>query len=194
LTTVNPPDAAHDRSDGDLLDAVVGGGAERVVAWRTLVERHSARMYAVARSFMLDPATAEDLVQTAWLRLLERVHQLRDSASLGPWLCTIVRNEARKLVTRRRTVPVADGFEYRPDLADPPDAGLLARERAAALRLAFSHLSDDCRQLLRLVTAEPRLSYDEVAAAVGRPRGALGPTRQRCLQQLRGHLPSGFDA
>jgi RNA polymerase sigma factor (sigma-70 family) len=194
LVAVSPADAADDRSDGDLLDIVIGGGSDRSGAWGVLVARHSGKMYAVARAFALDAATGEDLVQTAWLRLLERAHQLRDHTLLGPWLCTIVRNEARKLVTRRRTVPVADGFDRRPDPSEPPEGGLLARERAAALRLAFSRLSDDCRQLLRLVTAEPPLSYDEVAAAVGRPRGSLGPTRQRCLEHLRRQLPAGFVA
>lgn len=158
-----------------------------------LVDRYSPKLYAVARSFALDPRTAEDLVQTAWLRLLERGDQLRESSSVGAWLATIVRNDARKIVTRRRVVPVADGFDRRPDDAGPPEARLLERERAAAIRSAFARLGDDCRQLLRLVTAEPKLSYDEIAAALGRPRGSLGPSRARCLQRLRGAMPPGFE-
>jgi RNA polymerase sigma factor (sigma-70 family) len=151
-------------------------------------------MYAVARSFALDQRTSEDLVQTAWLRLLERTDQLREATSLGPWLAMVVRNDARKLVTRRRTVPVADGFEQRAADGRPPDAGLLTDERAAALRTAFARLGDDCRQLLRLVIADPPMSYDEIAAALGRPRGALGPTRARCLERLRRALPPGFES
>jgi DNA-directed RNA polymerase specialized sigma24 family protein len=96
-------------------------------------------------------------------------------------------------VTRRRTVPAADGFEHRAADGRPPDAGLLTAERAAALRTAFARLGDDCRQLLRLVTADPPMSYDEIAAALGRPRGALGPTRARCLEHLRRALPPGFE-
>jgi RNA polymerase sigma factor (sigma-70 family) len=179
-------------SDADLLAALRRGGEDRRSAWATLVARYSPRMYAVARSFSLDPQTSEDLVQTAWLRLVERADQLRDAGALGPWLCTIVRNEARKLVTRRRTVPTAELFEHRPDRGDAVDAGLLAGERAAALRVAFARLGDECRQLLRLLCSDPPLSYDELAAAVGRPRGALGPTRSRCIEQLRRHLPAAF--
>jgi RNA polymerase sigma factor (sigma-70 family) len=132
-------------------------------------------------------------VQTAWLRLLERTDQLREAASLGPWLAMVVRNDARKLVTRRRTVPAMDGFEHRPGDGHPPDARLLTEERAAALRTAFARLGDDCQQLLRLVTAEPKMSYDEIAAAIGRPRGSLGPSRARCLENLRRALPPGFE-
>lgn len=179
--------------DGDLLAAVRVGGAERAEAWAALVRRHSPKMYAVARSFQLDPRTSEDLVQTAWLRLLERPDQLRDAGSVGPWLAMVVRNDARKMVTRRRTVPVADAFERRPDDGRPPDARLVADERAVALRTAFARLGDDCRQLLRLVTADPPMSYDEIAAALGRPRGSLGPTRARCLERLRQALPAGFE-
>jgi RNA polymerase sigma factor (sigma-70 family) len=181
-----------ERTDAALL-AALDDPREQAAAWAELVTRHTPRLYAVARSFALDAGAAEDLVQVAWLRLLERAHQLRDHGALGPWLCTIVRNEARKLVTRRRTVPMADGFEHRPDPSAPPEAGLVTAERAAALRLAFARLGEDCRQLLLLLTAEPRLSYDEIAAALGRPRGSLGPTRQRCLDQLRRHLPAGFE-
>jgi RNA polymerase sigma factor (sigma-70 family) len=183
------PDTAD--SDGALLDLVARPGPQRSAAWNVLVARHSPRMWAVARSFALDAATAEDLVQTAWLRLIEHADRIQDRSAIGPWLCTVVRNEARKVVTRRRTVPTADAFDQRPASADPVDSGLLSRERAAALRSAFARLGEECRQLLRLLLADPPLSYDEIAVTLGRPRGALGPTRARCLTQLRSHLPEG---
>jgi RNA polymerase sigma factor (sigma-70 family) len=180
-------------TDDELVGMIRAGGAARAGAWTDLLRRHSPKMYAVARSFDIDQATGEDLVQTAWLRFLERHHQLRDASSVGPWLCMIVRNEARRLVTRRRVVPVADGWEARPADTPPPISGLVAAERAAALRSAFARLGDDCRQLLSLMLADPPLSYDEIAAALDRPRGSLGPTRQRCLEHLRRLLPPGLE-
>jgi len=150
-------------------------------------------MYAVARSFAIDPKTGEDLVQTAWLRLLERIDQPREGASIGPWLCTIVRNEARKLVTRKRTY--ASGLDIEPAAQDqrPSDAGIIEQERAHALRFAFAQLEHACRQLLGLLVADPPLSYEEISAAIGRPHGSIGPTRARCLERLRRHLPAGFE-
>jgi RNA polymerase sigma factor (sigma-70 family) len=178
-----------DATSAELIAALRLGGDTCRHAWNELLGRHSAQMYAVARSFHLDAATSEDLVQTAWLRLLERVDQLRNSEAVGAWLCTIVRNEALRLVTRRREIPTA--FELdRPDDGADLAAGLIRDERAAALRTAFAYLSEDCQRLLRLTIADPPLSYDEIAAAVGRPRGSLGPTRRRCLDALRLRLPS----
>ena len=67
--------------------------------------------------------------------------------------------------------------------------------RQAALADAMRKLAPRCRDLLILVfldTAEP--SYDEIAARLGMPKGSIGPTRNRCLEQLRALLAGmGFD-
>jgi RNA polymerase sigma factor (sigma-70 family) len=190
IVSNDPPASLSDRA---LVDGIRTGGSARPQAWTELLRRHTPKMYGVARSFDIDHQTADDLVQTAWLRFLERPDQLRDASSIGPWLCTIVRNEARRLVTRRRTIPVGDGWEQRADEVRSPVAGLVADEQAQVLRSAFARLSDDCRQLLRLLLVDPPLSYDEIAAALDRPRGSLGPTRQRCLDRLRRLLPAGME-
>lgn len=182
-----------DKTDAELLAALVEGGGGSHPAWSALVARYAHRLYAVARSFGLDQATAEDLVQIAWLRLLEHPSRVREPAAVGPWLCTVVRNEALRRLSRRREIPVVLGLDARPDDGEAPDARLVRQERISALRLAFAHLGGECQQLLRLMVAEPPLSYDEIAAALGRPRGSLGPSRRRCLDQLRARLPSGFE-
>jgi RNA polymerase sigma factor (sigma-70 family) len=178
--------------DAELV-AALADPATRDAAWAALVDAYSPRLYAVARSFRLDERTAEDLVQVAWLRLMERSQQLRDAGALGAWLCTIVRNEATRLTTRRREIPSPLDLEGRPSLADPVDGRLLADERALTLRSAFGRLGDECQRLLRLLLVEPPMPYDDIAAAVGRPRGSLGPTRRRCLDALRRLLPAGFE-
>ncbi len=182
-----------DTTDADLLAALRTPGAARERAWQVLLARHTPKMAGVARSFDVDRATADDLVQTAWLRFLERHDQIRDPGSVGPWLCMVVRNEARRLVTRRRVVPVADGWDRTPAELPEHTAALTADEDAVALRSAFARLGEACRQLLTLMTLDPPLSYDEIAAALDRPRGSLGPTRQRCLDQLRKLLPPGTE-
>jgi RNA polymerase sigma factor (sigma-70 family) len=187
------PNRAPDRTDAELLAEVATGGDAARPAWSMLVNRHSRRLYAIARSFSVDQATAEDLVQTAWLRLLERAGQVREPAAVGGWLATVVRNEARRRLARRREIPMVVMLDSQVDAADPVDARLIRDERIRALRVAFAHLGRECQQLLRLLVAEPGLSYDEIAAAVGRPRGSLGPTRRRCLDQLRARLPAGLE-
>ena len=59
-----------------------------------------------------------------------------------------------------------------------------------AIRRVFSLLPAKDQALLRLLTAEPRLPYSEIAAALGIPIGSVGPTRQRALDRLRRLLES----
>ena len=48
-------------------------------------------------------------------------------------------------------------------------------------------MDDRCRTLLTLLFTDDdeRPVYDEVARRVGMPVGSIGPTRSRCLGQLR---------
>ena len=69
--------------------------------------------------------------------------------------------------------------------ADEVDRGLLDAEQREALSAAFRSLPSRCQQVLRLLMNDPAPSYVEVAAALDMPIGSIGPTRQRCLDQLR---------
>ena len=63
---------------------------------------------------------------------------------------------------------------------------LITRERnIAPCAEAFARISERCQALLRLLAAPEPFSYEEIAAALGMPIGAIGPTRARCLDQLR---------
>ena len=72
----------------------------------------------------------------------------------------------------------------RADDAAPVDTGLLVDESNRALWAAYRELPERCRQLLRIAVYEPR-AYDEISELLGMPVGSIGPTRRRCLTQLR---------
>ena len=50
---------------------------------------------------------------------------------------------------------------------------------------AYSSLNVKCRNLLRVVAVTPLESYAAVAQVLGMPVGSIGPTRSRCLEQLK---------
>jgi RNA polymerase sigma factor (sigma-70 family) len=88
------------------------------------------------------------------------------------------------LRARNRERPV-DHLGEEADQMALSDEHLLDEELRDALRRAMDELEPDCRRFLSLLTAEPPLSYDDIAELTGRPRGSIGPTRQRCLERLR---------
>jgi RNA polymerase sigma factor (sigma-70 family) len=73
------------------------------------------------------------------------------------------------------------------DIAEDSDPGetLVQDLRSHALREALLELPESRRELLLLLLADPPLSYDEISARLGIPRGSIGPTRARALEQLR---------
>lgn len=170
----------------ELLEGAAAGSQ---AAWDALVDRYGGLVWGVVRSFRLDPATAADVSQTTWLRLVENLHKIRQPEALPGWLATTARREAlRVLKHKQRVVPtVAVEAMLDPVFADPA-ADLLANERDRDLVAAFSQLSDDCRQLLRLLTSDPPLEYAEISKIIDRPVGSIGPTRARCLERLRRKL------
>jgi RNA polymerase sigma factor (sigma-70 family) len=155
-------------------------------AWDELVEAHTRLLWAVARSFRLDSADANDVVQTTWLRLVEHLDRIEDPTRLVGWLVTTARREAMRVLRRsgRERPAIEDTMLERADDSPPVDSALLLDERNAALWHAYEQLGDKCRQLLRVAVYEPR-AYDEISAALGMPIGSIGPTRRRCLTQLK---------
>jgi len=154
-------------------------------AWHGLVDRYNGLVWSVARAHRLSTVDASDVVQTTWLRLVENLGRLQDPERVGAWLATTARREClRTLRHSARQVPTEEVPEVTAD--GRVDAALLVQERDRALWQAFGGLSERCQTLLRILVADPPPSYEEIGAALDMPIGSIGPTRQRCLDRLRG--------
>lgn len=149
------------------------------------MDRFGQMVWSTARSFRLDDATAKDVSQTVWLKLIENVDRIKDPERLPGWLATTCRREALRVVKRGERI-IATEFEY--DVEDDAPSFeelLIGDEQNRMVVKAFHTLDDVCRELLRLMTVEPALSYEEISEVTGRPIGSLGPTRSRCLAKLK---------
>jgi RNA polymerase sigma factor (sigma-70 family) len=161
-------------------------------AFAALVQRTNPKLWRAARYFNLDERQAEDVIQTAWMRLVERRFQLAVPSLVAAWLATIVRNEAKRLLTRgARLVNMGhDLAAYDLDTGEEPDAWVQLRrtEDSSEVRRAIATLDKPCLDLVLLWATDPRPSYAEIAATLDKPIGSLGPTLRRCLDKLRSTL------
>ena len=175
----------------DYLVARIRTGDQ--AAWVALTDRFTNLLWSIARGMHLSSEDAADAVQTTWLRLVERLDDIREPDKVGSWLATSVRRECLGILRRRRTVGLPEAWDGPADQADPLDAGLLRDERDAELWKALHNLPARCGNLLRILVADPPPRYADVADALGIPVGSIGPTRRRCLELLRGLLGYGRD-
>jgi RNA polymerase sigma factor (sigma-70 family) len=134
----------------------------------------------------LGPADAAEVTQTTWVRLIEHIDRITNPERLGGWLATTARRESLRILRLRGRETLTDSELAGSDLElfPAPETAVLERDRNRQLWAAFGKLSERCQAILQLVVvvAPP---YVEVANALGMPIGSIGPSRARCLQQLR---------
>jgi RNA polymerase sigma factor (sigma-70 family) len=175
----------HPRSLTDLVRAAAAGDD---FSWNLLVDRFAGMVWAVARSYRLTASDAADVSQTTWLRLVQHLDRIEQPERVGAWLATTARREALRVARQgSRQLPVGDDITADVVVGEEAanDAALLADERARALWTLVNRLPARCQLILRLLTADPPLSYRELAEALEMPIGSIGPTRARCLEHLR---------
>ena len=161
-------------------------------AWNRLVEEFAGMVWAIARAYRLSDADAADVSQWAWIKCLEQLDRIRDPSRIGAWLATTARRESlRVLRVSRRQGLFGDGV---PEPVSPeltPQDTLVLAARDEALWRGFSRLRHSDQSLLRLLVADPPMTYEEISAALEIPVGSIGPTRARALARLRGELEEG---
>jgi RNA polymerase sigma factor (sigma-70 family) len=183
--------ARADRIAG-LLQAAREGQQEAV---GQLVTELSPLMWQVARAAGLSLGDAEDVLQTAWLRLLDHLDDIRAAGALTAWLITTTRREAWRVraVARKQVPSDTEWLDAVPDSAPGTEELAVTHEQRRQLWAALGKLSERCQELLRIVAFVPRPDYDVVSAELGMPRGSIGPTRGRCLAKLRELLNSSAE-
>jgi RNA polymerase sigma factor (sigma-70 family) len=157
-------------------------------AWEGLVDQYARLIWSITAEFKLVESDAADVAQTTWLRLLEHIDRIEYPDRVGSWLAATARNEClRSLAARKRIVLSDDDVELGSALTHGPDIDerLLADERAETVRDALSSLPRRWQRLLEMLMADPPASYAEISDQLGVPVGSIGPTRGRCLAQLR---------
>lgn len=159
--------------------------------WDGLVDRFAGLVWAVARSFHLSGPDAADVSQTTWLRLMENLDRIREPDRVGAWLATTARRESLRLIRlSKRTLPVGDEEHldfFSEDAKTLEDLPFMSADRRKVVEGLLACLPRRQQLILRLLSADEGLSYQEISEAFDIPIGSIGPTRARALERLH-HL------
>ncbi|MBT8046995.1 MAG: sigma-70 family RNA polymerase sigma factor [Xanthomonadales bacterium] len=134
----------QERSDETLMKAYAQGDTE---AFEHLYSRHRAPLYRYILRQVGDVATANDLYQGSWEKIIRARTKYRAAVPFRAWMYRIAHNHVMDHF--RRIKPVADLPAESLASADAgPDEQFLQETREDALRTAMSRLPAEQREAL----------------------------------------------
>ncbi len=158
-------------------------------AFRVLVERYQGRAYRLALRVLRDEEQARDAVQEAFLKVYSSLGRFEGRSSFYTWLYRLVLNLCLDMKRRDRTdrrgrwaetrsleeggAPFEAALETGAEDERPgPDLALERLELRQQVAKAIDTLPDEARETLLLREVEG-LSYQEIASALGIPKGTV---------------------
>lgn len=95
------PDNFNSISDEEIVAKVIAGKSN---LFEVLVRRHNQQLFRIVRSYITDEEDVKDVMQTAYLKAYDKLHQFRSEAKFSTWLIRIAINEALKLLKKKKKI------------------------------------------------------------------------------------------
>ena len=154
-------------SDARLVQEVRDG---RTASFGELVRRYERKAMRIAYRFVSNWATAEDVVQDAFLKAYDNLESFDASRRFGPWLFRIVVNQSLDALRRakhHREEPCASLDKGWVAAGDDPDARLRQQDLHRQVHEVIAEIPTKYRTVLILRDLEG-FSCSEIAAIVKR--------------------------
>ena len=177
-------------ADEELMLAYGGGDAG---AFEALYRRHRGPLYRFLLRQVNDAATAEELFQDVWMRVIDSRERYQPRAKFSSWVYAIAHNRLMDFYRASGKARFLDGEEAAETLdelpaSDPPPEALIDRKRAAErLLAALAQLPEPQREAF-LLQQEGDLSVEEIGDATGVSRETAKSRLRYAIAKLRASL------
>jgi len=174
----------------------------RKVALVKRIEQSRTKLYRMAYAWCHDEMLADDLVQEAQMKALQKIDQLKDEAAFDGWMYAILNNAW--LGYLRKTRPSEDIEQLVVSGSDSPEHEMLLLQIDQMVAEGMAKLPNAHRQVVSLVDLEG-LSYGEVVdilqipigtvmSRLNRARSALSKSIKKSRIEQRNKSLAGFRA
>jgi RNA polymerase sigma-70 factor (ECF subfamily) len=174
-------------TDEAIVARVCAGEQE---LFELLMRRHNQRVYRTARAILRNDDEAEDVMQDAYVRAYEHLHEFEGRARFSTWLTRIAVHEALARVRRSKRFDSLDSQTEPPSMSHSentsPEQLTSDVEMRALLEAAVSELPDELRAVFVLRAVEGMrgaevaeclgIAEDTVKTRLFRARGRLQET------------------
>ena len=165
-------------------------------AWEQVLNKYERLVYSISLNYGLTTDDAADVTQITFTILLQNLDSLPDDVRLAPWLATVARRHTWRLVARNRR----EAVNPEEDVAGNETLGGVVDdsqrwELTEWIHYGLTTLDERCRKLLlALYFDAEQPSYAQVAGDLNMPVGSIGPTRARCLEQMKQNMGNAESA
>lgn len=193
MATAGPDRAVPGQAARDQPRDVIGNGgtapdrrpaigqAEAAELVQQLYQAHALTLIRAAKLLLRDQASAEDVVQEAFISLYRALPRLHDRDHLLPYLRTTVINGSRTALRSRRRAALR-AVHYEPPAASAESAVLAGQDRQEVLA-AIARLPRRAREVL-VLRYYLELPEQDIAATLGVSRGTVSSTASRALAAI----------
>jgi len=151
------------------------------IAFAELVRRYERTVTVSAWSVVGDFHLAQDVAQDSFVIAYKKLDQLRDAASFGPWLLSIVQRESLRVVKRRDRTKT--------EIALPTESlsGTDDRQKREAFEEVIPLLASlpEHERTVVVMRYFDGHSVQEIADGLARPVGTVTKQLSRALQRMR---------
>ena len=189
-TTEFPQHAASTTVIGEeqgLIHAAVQGDMR---AFQKLYEAHRNTVYSFLYYMVRDTHSAEDLLQSVFVKVFRGLAQYRFESAFRTWVCKIAFHEARNYQRRQPrhvSLEVIRGTRLEVDPKSGPEAAHQDQQRITIVRNVLLQLKPQLREVVILKYVQG-LSYEEIASVIGRSSGTVASRLNRALEKMESLL------
>jgi RNA polymerase sigma-70 factor (ECF subfamily) len=133
---------------------------------KEIFNRFASRMLGVCNRYARNSADAEDILQDAFIKVFDKIHQFKFEGSFEGWVRRIVVNTALKKYSLRRYEKEVVGYEIKDRDESSLEPSAYAHLTEKDLLVLINNLPDGYRLIFNLYVIEG-YQHDEIADMLG---------------------------
>ena len=173
-------------SPEDVARALAEAAGGDQAAWKAIVETFAPRVFGLIRAQCGDPELAEEIVQSAFCTVAQKIHGYEEHGRFDSWVFRIAMNRLRDEMRRRKRQARPMEEEAMIGLSggeEAPEARFEAGERVA-LAEALEQLSPADREVIDLRHVGG-MSFRQISEYLDQPVGTLLARHHRALKKIK---------
>ncbi|NLI14358.1 RNA polymerase sigma factor [Pelotomaculum propionicicum] len=169
---------------GEIIVKKLNSGDSR--AFRLVYELFYKQVYQAAFFITNDAGLAEDVVHEAFLKLMDKIVQIKDPSKLEAWLCRTAANKARDIIRHRSvTTLFAEARDiYSDNQLISPETVLLEKEKKQIIQQHIRILQPEHKRVFYLKYYKD-MSVNEISTETGIPAGTVKSRLARAREELK---------